>query len=219
MDVLVSVAQAQQEVGDARGADQTIERALTTAERIADDDERSGPLLWIARAQVAAGDIQQALATARRVPGEYLRAAAFAEVLEAQAEAGDTEGSAHTLEMALATAARIELESLRRLSYYDIAELQAKFGDASGAKRTLELILEMVELELEDYHRDYHRALGLAYHASNQAAIGNVEAATRLVERAFATAEQIDSHFFARLCVLCCCRKPCQYRQGTGEGG
>ena len=122
------IAEAQAKASDAEGAARSIERALATAERIADASSRAWALANIAEAQAKASDaegaarsIERALATAERIADASSRAWALGRIAEAQAKAGDIRG-------ALATAQRIEDEEIRAGALINIAEAQLESG-------------------------------------------------------------------------------------------
>ena len=203
---LAAVAEIQAETGDTHGAAQSIDRALSTAERMKDEEHndeyhnnlRVEALTSIGEVQARVGDregaeetIQRALVIAGRIGEDYWHVEALATVGETLATIGDAEGAEQTIERALAIAVRIDDDSLRVSTIARVGVTQAIIGDTEGAEKTIESALAIAE-RIADH---FERASAFADVASAQLRIGEVGSAIQSIEGAISSADQLDADF------------------------
>ena len=188
---LISIALAQAEAGDDRGAARSISEALTAARSIGDAFWRAYHLGVTARTQMDLGDAQGAawsisegLTATWSITDASDRVWALSIITEVQVEAGDRRSAAQSISEAL-TAARSIKKGWQRdngLSY--IAKAQAKAGDIPGAFATARSIGEA-----------FDRDSALSEIASAQAKAGNIPGA-------FATARSIGRAFYREFALV-----------------
>jgi len=145
----VMMASAQAEVGDIKGAKESIAKVLARA-KTKSGDERAGLLALMASAQAEVGDIKGAkesiaetLAYAETEDGKK-RAATLTFIASAQAEVGDIKGAKESIAEVLAyvkTASGKERVGL----FAFIASAQAEVGDIKGAKESIAEVVSYAE--------------------------------------------------------------------------
>jgi RNA polymerase sigma factor (sigma-70 family) len=151
------LAECQAETGDLRGALETVDGAISAANRVA-------ALRDVATARARAGDIKGALATVERMrpvqADDPYRADALQQIAVAQAGAGDTDG-------ALKTAGRITGRlHAKAFALAAVAAARVKAGDREGAAKLVAQIRETVP------ETGAPRNFGLMALAETQAAVG-----------------------------------------------
>ena len=127
---LREIAETQAEVGDIRGAQETL-RTLEVVSSIDEvDSDRSRALGKIARAQARAGDVTTAIETTLGISDDLLRKQTLLSIIDVQAEAGDFSDAMKSV-MSIDDAGGRELGSLI------VALWQLVSGDVHAAEQTI----------------------------------------------------------------------------------
>ena len=194
----VAIAQARAQAGNIQDAEESLSRALATAQRIK-NDWRASAFAQIAQAQAQAGNIRDASATAQRIEGDdFQRAFTFAQIAQAQAQAGNIRDAEESFSKALAIAQRIEGDDFRRASVFaQIARAQAQAGnirDAEGSFSKAWASVQRIE-------HDSDRVLAFSAIAQAQAQAGNIRDALATAQRIEGddTADSIRASVFAQI--------------------
>ena len=195
----VSVAQAQAETGDRRGATQSLSDARAAAQRVDDARNRTYAFVSVAQAQAETGDrrgatqsFSDARAAAQRVEDARDPTYAFVSVAQAQAETGDRRGATQSFSDARAAAQRVEDAGARVYTFVSIAQAQAETGDARGSAQSFS-DARRVGAQRGNEHQ---RFLSYISVAEGQAEAGDVQGATQSFSDARAAAQRVSAPSF-----------------------
>ena len=164
---LAVVAEILAKTGDTHGAAQSIDKAISTAERMKDE---------------AYND-------------EYhnnLRVEALTSIGEVQARIGNREGAKKTIRRALVIAGWITEDSWHAEALAAVGETQATIGDTEGAEQTIERALAIAGR----IDGDYYRASAIGKVARAQLRTGDIRSAIQSIEEAISSAGQLDADSF-----------------------